>query len=370
MPEEIVLFPEPPDPPRVQFLRSIQQASDVEPSRSGLDTLLFGEDPAESRRLVRPFGCTVHDGVVYVTDTRLALILRIDIKGRELRAIAPKGRAKLRKPMNLCFAPDGTLYVADAGRRQVVVLTPEFGYANAFGPFDGRSKPLDVIVHGQRLYVVDSGSFCVRVLDRGSGKQLLKFGDDEENANEFMRGPTGIAVDKNGYAYVSDTIYGRVYVWDRDGNFVRHIGSDGAGDSVGDFFRPKGLAVADNTLYVLDSAFENCQVLSLNGDPLMFFGGPGIGPGRLYMPATIWIGTEGLELFRDQLADDFEAERLILIISQFGPRKLSFYAFGRSRNFEYPETKLPDVPDRQQLEAPAKAEKARIVVEAEAEKEK
>jgi hypothetical protein len=41
---------------------------------------------------------------------------------------------------------------------------------------------------------------------------------------------------------------------------------------------------------------------------------------------------------------DFEPEMLMVVTSQFGPRKVSFYALGKSKKFAYPPIELPNAP--------------------------
>ncbi len=338
--EAAVFYPAPPDPPRVQFLRSISTIADVVPPRSGFDELLFGAKTVDGE-IQRPFGCAVHAGVVYVTDSRFGQILTIDLEHRAMAVLELDGRAKAKKPTSVSFGEDGRMYFADAGRRQVVVLGPDHRYVGELGPWGNDSRPVDLEVSRDRLYVVDAGGKCVRVIDLVTGEQLQVLGT-VETQDELLRGPTSVAVDEAGNCYVSDAIYSRIYVWDRDGRFVRHISQPG--DLIGDLARPKGIAYLDHMLWVLDAAFENCQVFTLDGRALMYFGGPGTGPGNLYLPADIWVGKDGLELFRDRIDPDFEAERLIVVTSQFGPRKVSFYALGRSRHGQYPVVELPTSP--------------------------
>ena len=338
---EPVFFPGPPDPPRVQFLRALSGSRQIEAGPSGLDTFLFGAAADTGKELLRPFGCAVRDGVVYVTDTRLSAIVAIDLAGQKMDAVKLKGRATVKKPMSIAFAEDGTCFIADAGRIVVVELDKDFVFRRELGPFGEGSRPIGVAVRGDRVYVVDAGHHCVRVLARDSGEELQVLGT-KETEDEFLRGPNGVAVDENGFVYVSDTILGRVYVWNREGSFVRHIGEPG--DIVGQFARPKGLALAGRTICVLDVAFENCQIFDRNGDILMFFGGPGNGNGQLNMPSSIWIGKDGLELFPDRFADGFTPEYLVVVTNQFGPNKVSFFALGKQSGYEYPDSVLPERP--------------------------
>jgi hypothetical protein len=337
---EAVMYPQPPDPPRVQFLRSISTIADVLPKRSGLDELLFGERVDEGE-LQRPFGCAVHRDIVYVTDTRFGAVVAIDLRAKTIGTLDLGGRARPKKPTTICFGADDRMFYADVGRRQVVVVGADRRHLAEFGPWGDDSKPAACELVGDRLYVVDTGQKLVRVLAASDGAVLATFGQDGEPEHR-LQGPTAIAVDEAGFSYVTDTIQCRVFVFDRDGKFVRHIGEPG--DVIGQFARPKGLATAGRALFVLDAAFENCQAFSKDGRALMFFGGSGTGPGSMYLPADVWVGADGLSLFADELEPDFEPEQLIVVTSQFGPRKVSFYALGTSKKFRYPDVDVPESP--------------------------
>ena len=337
---EAVMFPPPPDPPRVQFLRSVSTIADVLPKRSGLDELLFGERVDEGE-LQRPFGCAMHRGIVYVTDTRFGAIVTIDLRAQTIGTLDLGGRARPKKPTTICFTQDDRLIYADVGRRQVVVLDADRRHLAEHGPWGEDSKPAACEAVGDRLYVVDAGQKLVRVLDGASGKVLSTFGNDGEPEHR-LQGPTAIAVDEGGFCYVTDTIQCRVFVYDAAGKFVRHIGEPG--DVIGQFARPKGIAATDRAVFVLDAAFENCQAFSKDGRTLMFFGGSGVGPGSMYLPADIWVGKDGLDLFTADVEPDFEPEMLMVVTSQFGPRKVSFYALGKSKKFAYPPIELPNSP--------------------------
>lgn len=326
-PAALVFYPDPPDPPRMQFLRAIADARDLEPERGGLDTLLFGERPA-AEPFRAPYGTAVRDGKVYVCDLEQGVVLAVDLAANRIEPLPLEGRARLTKPVNLAFAPDGTLYVADLGRRQVVVLDSALRWQAEYGPWGEESRPVDIDLAGDELFVTDSGSACVRVLARADGSERRLLGKGQ------LRGPTNTALDAEGNAYVVDTIDGRVPVFDAGGALVRHIGTPGS--SVGNLARPKGIAVLDGLVFVNDAAFENCQLFDLAGNPLMFFGGPGSGPGCFNLPAGVSATREGLELFRAQMDPDFEPEALVVVTNFYGAR-LAFYALGKSRRFAYPE---------------------------------
>lgn len=338
-----VMFPPPPDPPRLLFLRGVSSGEDVEPRESSwLANVVIGEQAVDEKPMGKPCAIAMRDGIFYVTDTEMQCIYNLDFANKKASQVELQGRAQVMSPQGLCFAPDGRIYVADRGRRQVLVLDDKFGWLAEYGPWEKDSGPTDVTIWKDRLYVVDSGSHCVRVLEAATGKELQILGR-AENRDEFTKGPTNIAVDDNGFAYLVDTVYSRIYVWDADGKFVRHVGKPG--DVPGHLARPKGITWFGNMLWVLDSAFDNCQIFDVNGQPLLFFGGRTDAPGGMSFPRKVYVVKGGLELFPDELAKvaDFVPEALVVVTCMWGS-KVNFYALGRSKKFKYEDVALPEQP--------------------------
>ena len=342
-PRELVFYPNPPNPPRMQFLRSVSKATDLAPqqSQSSLDTFLFGEQPQAEREIKRPGAIAHRDGVFFVTDTTLPGIWAIDLGEQTLEPVRIQGLGRLIQPMGLCFDADGCAYVADRGRRQVVVLDREFEWVRALGPWQEDSAPVDVTVWKDRLYVADVKARCIRVLSRETGEELQTLGGSER-PEEFLFGPAEVAVDAGGYVYVADTVYCNLMVWDYDGKFVGRLASLGHGP--GFLGRPKGIALLDDMVFLLDARFTNCQIFDKNGFAQGFFGGPGPGPGTMNLPRKIWIGRDGIDLFADYVDPKFDAEAIIAVTNIFGT-KVNFYAWGRHESFTYPDIQLPDRPE-------------------------
>jgi hypothetical protein len=80
-------------------------------------------------------------------------------------------------------------------------------------------------------------------------------------------------------------------------------------------------------IYVVDAAFENIQIFDRNEQLLLFFGGPGNGPGEINLPAQILIDYDHAGLFQDKVAPGYRIGHLILVTSQYGENKVNVYAF-------------------------------------------
>lgn len=344
--EAPVFFPPPPELPRVQYLTSLRGLKDVE-EQSSFDRFVVGEK--EDRRLDKPYGIGIHDGKIYVCDTNASVIV-LDLKGRRYGALkGAQGPGKLVQPVNIGIEADGTKYVADPARGQVVAFDRDDEYLKAYGT-PGGWRPVDAVPFGDRLYVADPANGLVKVFDIETGETLKTIGDKGEPSERLQR-PTNLAFDREGYLYVTDAGRFQVVKFDRDGHFRSAIGK--AGDNLGHFGRPKGLALdREGRLFVVDAAFNNVQVFNREGRLLMFFGEGGQEPGHFLLPAKVAIDYDNLPYFEQYLQPHFEARYLIFVTSQFGERPVSVLAYGQERGRAYPtdEDLLKAIEERRRIE--------------------
>jgi DNA-binding beta-propeller fold protein YncE len=195
----------------------------------------------EQRRFAAPVGIVVADQAeVLVADAELGAVFRLDRGGKPLGQF---GEGLLERPTGIARDPQtGTVYVADTAAHVVKVFSATGVYQRAIG--------------------------------RGGD------GHGELNA------PTHIAF-ANDRLYVTDTFNCRVQVFDTNGVLLRIFGDRGV--YVGNFSRPKGIAVDDEgNIYVVESYYDNLLVFDSEGRFLMPLGGTGKGPGQFYLPAGIW----------------------------------------------------------------------------------
>ena len=317
-------FPPPPDPPRLQFLEAISTDADLPGARRGLTAVLLGDTPLKGFQ--RPRGVDVYDGIIYVADSVLRTVIKIDLEQGLFEPIGDQAGGKLSKPAGLVFADDGTLYVADVMRRQVMIYAPgDQHFLTAVGDPE-TLQPTDVAVHGDRLYIADIKDHEIEVYDRKSLKKIATIGGEGAGPGEFKY-PSFITTGPDGALYVSDAMNFRVQKLSPEGEFIASFGK--AGDWTGSFARPKGVAVGpEGLVHVLDAAFENCQIFLPDGRPATVYGGYGNFEGHMYLPFEITIDTSLLPHYRDRIDPRLRAKYLVLVTNQTGPHKLNIYAFG------------------------------------------
>lgn len=327
-----VFYPPLPNPPRIQYLATFSGPDDINPARSAWLDFLIGKDAGATEAIKKPYGVAIHAGRIYVADTRGGGYAVFDLQRRRFEFVQGSGGGKLPKPINISVDADGSKYVTDTGRNQIVVFDKDDRYLRAYGA-SGEFKPGDTAVVGNRLYVTDLKNQQVQVLDKATGKLLFKIGQAGSKEGEFVF-PTNLAVGPDQHLYVTDTGNFRIEKFTLDGKFVRSFGAVGSG--FGQFARPKGVALdREGRLYVVDAAFQNIQVLSPEGKLLMFFGSAGDDPESMNLPTQVVIDYDNLQYFQPYADPKFKLEYVILVANQFGASKVNAYGYGRMEGVDY-----------------------------------
>jgi sugar lactone lactonase YvrE len=330
-------FPPPPDEPRIQYLTGITSSKDVcaKESQSTFSFIVTGKEaPSVIHKIGKAYGIAAHDNKLYVAESSTGRVTIVDPvnKGFEyLKGLAnPKG--VLQVPVNLAFDQEGYMYVADTGRREIVVYDKSGEYVKAFGrDIDKGSKIVSVATYKDKLYALDLGTSRIRVLDRKTGEQQAIFGYIEK-VNQSLRAPDNFVIDANGGIYVANIGDNKVKKYDIDGNYIMSIG--GIGDQFGQFVRPRGVAVDDaGRIFVVDAGFNTVQIFDDQARLLTIFGWPGLETGSLNLPAGIAVTKENLQFYQQYAVPGFKLEELIFVINQSGqdlciPR-ISVYGLGQ-----------------------------------------
>jgi gluconolactonase len=201
-----------------------------------------GQTKSVIRRTGRPNGLAVDaGGVIWVAESKVPSLLRLTMDGKcDVVATACDGEPFLF-PNDLCFGPDGAIYLTDSG-----VQIDNFALNNQI-----RADYLDVHYDG-RLYRVDPGTGAVTKLDQG-----ILF-------------TNGIAFGQDGMLYFDETVSGNIYryAW-RDGEVGPRtlFGNVIRADALPGWKGPDGMAFDDTgLLYVAVFGQGDVTVLGLNGE--------------------------------------------------------------------------------------------------------
>jgi len=319
---EPIIYPAPPDKPRIQYLTSFSKSTDITGEQSSFLSSVVGKE--EVRQIVKPYGISIYKGKIYVCDTILGELIIINLNNSTFEDFSPKGLGQLKKPINCFNDAEGRLYVTDTKRQQVVIFDKNGKYITSFGEKE-KIKPIDVFVDNKNIWVSDLHNHSVMVYDKKTYKFMYSIPKANADSSAKLYSPTNLAMSKNNL-YVSDFGGFDIKVYSKDGKYKRTIGSYGR--NLGQFVRQKGIAVdKDENLYVVDAGFENVQIFNKEGNLLMFFGGPYKGPGDMWLPAKIIIDYDNLKYFQKYVYNKFKLKYLIFVTNQYGPEKINVYGF-------------------------------------------
>jgi DNA-binding beta-propeller fold protein YncE len=311
--EEKLVWPAPPLPPRIEFVRSITSEDDLRTDTTfsaAMVTFLAGEQMPEGR-IASPAGLAISaDGLrLYVADPLQQKVFIFDFAKKELRKI------EVGYPTGLALDDEENIYVVDGVTKGVKVFDRSGKEVRKIN--DGSmTRPNGIAVDSRRdrVYVVDTGNKeaeeqNVKVFDR-SGKRIGSIGTAPGGDFGQFSYPTYVHVDGDGNVFVSDTLNSRIQKFDSTGKFVTAIGR--AGSNWGEFDKPKGVALDSfGNVYVVDTGWSNVQIFNPKGEILLFFGGRGPVPGMMKNPLSIAISSDNTIFVGDYLNHRINVYRLV-----------------------------------------------------------
>ncbi len=236
-------------------------------------------------QLIRPYGVAVDSkGLIYAADQGVGAVFIFNPQTKAVELIGNGRQAHFGDISGLALDDNDRLFVTDVGLHRVDVFSPKHELEATFGA-DILADPSSIAIDTENrfLYVVDTQNDVVDVFDADTFKLLRHLGTAGKKHTLTAPGtfslPIGVAVDKDGNVYVTDTFNDRVEIFDPDGGFISAFGKNGDGPA--DFERPKGIAVdCDGHIWVADSAQDRVKVFNQEGRLLIYFGEHGQYPGQ------------------------------------------------------------------------------------------
>lgn len=248
-------------------------------------------------QLVVPNGVAVDSkGRAYIADSKVRAIFVVDPEIGSYEMIKNGSEARIQWLTGLAIDDSDRLFAADSGLRHVLVFDRNRKVEGSIA--QGLVDPGGLAIDNENrlLYVTDAEQDLVFVFDADPPFKLIrKLGKPGTKHTSTVPGefakPTGVAVDKDGNVYVSDTWNNRIEVFDADGEFIRTFGK--AGDGPGYFARPKGIAIdGDGHVWVADAVQDRLQVFTPEGRLLIYIGGHGLLPGKFQSLANVTVDSK------------------------------------------------------------------------------
>jgi DNA-binding beta-propeller fold protein YncE len=255
-------------------------------------------------------------GKIYVTDTRNHRIAVFNRSGGYLYSFGrlkldPKTKRALPGsvvfPSGIAVADNGDIYVTSA-RRSTLMVFSNRGKLKREVPVD---RPIAVTVHKEKVYVSTPGQIWVFSL---KGELLNRFGSKGRRLAEFEY-PAGLAVDRQGYLFVSDTNNNRIQIFTPRGELYAYKGKPPK--SLNDTDRYFGLNTglvfdSQQRLYVVDTFHHSIRIFDHDGNELAEVGQEGDAEGRFNYPSGIAYLGGSLFAVADKWNDRVQVVRVVV----------------------------------------------------------
>jgi len=214
---------------------------------------------------------------IYVTDSEAGKIFVFDASGKFRRTIGSLkgGEGYFKRPTGIAVdSAAQRIYITDTLRDKVFVLDMNGSVLQTIGQRGAGQAEFnlatELLIHDEKLVVVDAMNFRVQFLDR-SGEFQGSIGRLGDSPGMIFR-PKGIGFDSEGHLYVVDGFSGRVQIFDQEGRLLYYFGNRGM--EKGQFQLPSGLFIDhDDRIFVVDSFNRRVQVFRYFGLPKQA-GGP------------------------------------------------------------------------------------------------
>ncbi|XP_070551422.1 tripartite motif-containing protein 2-like [Ptychodera flava] len=186
--------------------------------------------------------------------------------------------AKLILPLGVAITTQGEVIAGDT-LRGIVVLNRDCKYLRHFSSTDD-----DEEFEPREIHAIDSDHVAITDIEKCriivcdvQGKKKFEFG------NNAMKSPISVASSRSGRLFVSDIQLHCVFIYDRNGRYLKKFGRFGGGD--GHFKYPWSVVVTStDDVMVSDYYNHRIQVFDLDGRFKFCFGGLGSGMGELEYP--------------------------------------------------------------------------------------
>lgn len=158
-----------------------------------------------------------------------------------------------QRPAGVSSDPNGRIYVVSLATQEILAFNPNGRIINRYrGGIIGLDQPMDVVWTPEGLYVTEFGGDRISLLNE-QGNRIMSFGETGLGDGSLL-GPQFLAVDEDGFIWVTEWGNRRASKFASDGTFILTIGDRRGtrGQPAAQLARPTGIAVRDGIVYVAD----------------------------------------------------------------------------------------------------------------------
>lgn len=313
-------WPLPPELPRIEYITSIREKSDLIHSRSLWATIVRYTVGEEDTLMVRPYAVSIHPaGGLLVTDPGLGVVHFHDLERRRYHQLGKDLDGGLPSPVGVAVAGDGTILVSDSRRRTVERFGTGGSHMGTFASGHSFQRPGGLAVHPATgdVHVLDILGHEV-VVFTADGRFVRRFGGNGDQPGMFNF-PTHAAFTPAGELLVADSMNFRIQKFDPAGEWKASFGDPG--NARGNFARPKGVSGIDDEVHAaMEGLFDSLIFFNSRGELLLTVGEPGSGPGQFWLPAGLTVDHDkGLVFVADTYNSRVQVFRMIPHNAAEGP---------------------------------------------------
>ncbi len=274
---------------RGEYLLTVQVGGvDIPNSPFTLPVIPFGKRPIMTiKGLNDPTGIAVcANGDIVVAECTGKCITIFNKKGEKIRSIKKTTLGEFNDPYGVAISNDGHILVTDNNRLQK--LTTDGVCVQSVGSSNYGNQPLEfkwpkgLAVHPTtgEIFVADCNNNRIQVFNGAdlSISHIIR--------HENITDPWDIAVDSEGYLYITGLNTRKVHKFTTTGQYIRTIATIKDSNIM-------HLAIHHKHIYITETDNDRVLIYDTNGTQLYSFGTIGRGEGEFYEPAGITVDTSG-----------------------------------------------------------------------------